>query len=181
MTELDAGRLVGLLAEPARRAVVAALVLGHHDTAAIRSATALEVRPVAEALHRLQESGLVVGDEDGHWFLVEEAFSRAAAAAAPAVADEHEDSPESAARVLRAFVQDGRLVQIPSARNKRLVVLDLLAQEFEPGGRYGERQVNAILARWHPDVAALRRYLVDEGFLDRAGGEYWRSGGTVED
>ena len=23
------------------------------------------------------------------------------------------------------------------------------------------------------------RYLVDEGFLDRAAGEYWRAGGTV--
>jgi hypothetical protein len=27
-------------------------------------------------------------------------------------------------------------------------------------------------------VASLRRYLVDEGFLERAKGEYWRSGGT---
>jgi len=32
----------------------------------------------------------------------------------------------------------------------------------------------------HPDHAALRRYLVDEGFLERAGGIYWRTGGTVE-
>jgi hypothetical protein len=32
----------------------------------------------------------------------------------------------------------------------------------------------------HPDYAALRRYLVDAGFLDRAGGEYWRSGGTID-
>jgi hypothetical protein len=25
----------------------------------------------------------------------------------------------------------------------------------------------------------LRRYLVDEEFLTRAGGQYWRTGGTV--
>jgi hypothetical protein len=36
-----------------------------------------------------------------------------------------------------------------------------------------------MLARRHPDTATLRRYLVDEGLLDRAGGEYWRIGGTV--
>ena len=30
--------------------------------------------------------------------------------------------------------------------------------------------VDAVLR--HPDVAALRRYLVDEGFMDRAGGIY---------
>ena len=62
---------------------------------------------------------------------------------------------------------------------KRLVILDLLAQEFEPGRRYSEPMVNLMLGKWHADTAALRRYLVDEGFLDREAGEYWRSGGTV--
>jgi hypothetical protein len=71
------------------------------------------------------------------------------------------------------------LLGIPTVRHKRLVVLDLLAQEFEPGRRYPERTVNLMLGRWHDDTAALRRHLVDEGFLDRAQGEYWRSGGTV--
>jgi hypothetical protein len=32
----------------------------------------------------------------------------------------------------------------------------------------------------HPDTAALRRYLVDEGILDREHGEYWRAGGTFD-
>ena len=39
--------------------------------------------------------------------------------------------------------------------------------------------VNLKLGLWHADTASLRRYLVDEGFLDRADGVYWRSGGTV--
>ena len=84
--------------------------------------------------------------------------------------------------MLRAFIRNGRLLQIPTVRSKRLIVLDVLAQEFEPGRRYTERQVNAVLRRWHDDVAALRRYLVDEGFLDREpdGSAYWRSGGSVE-
>jgi len=37
-----------------------------------------------------------------------------------------------------------------------------------------------VLRAFWPDYAALRRYLVDEGFLDRADGVYWRAGGTVE-
>ncbi len=45
--------------------------------------------------------------------------------------------------------------------------------------RYAEREVNAIIQRRHDDAATLRRYLVDEGLLDRAAGEYWRIGGTV--
>ena len=83
--------------------------------------------------------------------------------------------------VLRAFVApDGSLKSIPTKIRKRLVILDHVAQEFEPGERYDETSVNNLLRPFHSDVAALRRYLVEEGFLDRADGVYWRSGGTVE-
>ena len=83
--------------------------------------------------------------------------------------------------VLRAFLaEDGSLKSIPTKIRKRLVVLDHVAQEFEPGERYDETAVNNRLRAYHPDVAALRRYLVEEGFLDRAEGLYWRSGGTVD-
>jgi hypothetical protein len=84
------------------------------------------------------------------------------------------------AKILRAFVKDGRLVSIPTKHGKRQAVLNWLAQEFEPGRRYSEAMVNLIIGQHHADTAALRRYLVDDGYLDRANGEYWRSGGTVE-
>jgi hypothetical protein len=82
--------------------------------------------------------------------------------------------------VLRTFVApDGSLERLPARRAKRLVVLDHLAQLFEPGERYSEAEVNRRLRAAHDDVAALRRSLVDEGFLSREGGMYWRSGGSV--
>jgi hypothetical protein len=37
-----------------------------------------------------------------------------------------------------------------------------------------------MLAAVHPDTAALRRYLVDEGIMAREHGEYWRAGGTFD-
>lgn len=83
-------------------------------------------------------------------------------------------------RILDTFFRDGRLVLMPTRRAKRLVVLDEVAQLFELGKTYPEHQVNALLAPIHPDVAALRRYLVDEQFLSREGGVYWRSGGSVD-
>ena len=87
----------------------------------------------------------------------------------------------SADRVLAAFLRpDGTLHTLPTKRAKMLVVLDHLAQSFEPGRRYPESEVNAILERFHPDYAALRRYLVDDQFLTREEGVYWRSGGTVD-
>ncbi|GAB3083391.1 hypothetical protein GCM10027215_27940 [Nocardioides zeae] len=74
---------------------------------------------------------------------------------------------------------DGALHTIPTKRRKQLVVLDHVAQAFELGVVYPEVDVNAVLRRFHPDVAALRRYLVDDGFLTREANQYWRSGGTV--
>jgi hypothetical protein len=82
--------------------------------------------------------------------------------------------------VIERFMPNGRLEQMPAKRSRRLVVLDQVARMFEPGHRYPEREVNDVLRTVWPDHAALRRYLVDEGFLDRADGVYWRAGGTVE-
>ena len=84
-------------------------------------------------------------------------------------------------RVLQNFLSpDGRLTTIPSKHSKLMVVLDHLAQQFEPGKTYPEVEVNERLARFHPDYAALRRYLVENGFLAREDSVYWRSGGTFD-
>jgi hypothetical protein len=178
---VDAAAIVGLLADDRRRRVVAALVLGAATVDEVRMATGLGTRAVATALARLVDAELVVRGDDGTHVLLAEAFRAAAIAAAPERddADPTGDVPEDTAKVLRTFFRGGRLTSIPTQHSKKLVVLDRLAQEFDVGTRYQERQVNAILRRFHDDVAALRRYLVDEGFLDRARGEYWRSGGTV--
>jgi hypothetical protein len=83
--------------------------------------------------------------------------------------------------VLRSFfTPDGRLHTMPAKRGKRLVVLDHIAQSFEPGRTYPERDVNRLLERFHTDYASLRRFLVDEDFLTREQNIYWRSGGTVD-
>ncbi|MEV4999639.1 DUF2087 domain-containing protein [Nocardioides sp. LML1-1-1.1] len=80
----------------------------------------------------------------------------------------------------RFFTPEGRLLDLPTRHLKRRVVLDRIAQRFEPGRRYDWREVDAILKEIHPDHAALRRYLVDDGFLTREDDVYWRSGGTFE-
>ena len=84
-------------------------------------------------------------------------------------------------KVLGHFLTgDGRLHTIPSKHTKLLVVLDHLAQHFEPGQTYPEQTVNDVLSNFHPDYAALRRYLVENQFLTREDGIYWRSGGTFD-
>jgi hypothetical protein len=177
----DAATIVGLLADDDRRRVSAALVLGESTLEEVREATGLTSRRAATALARLVSGDLVVRSDRGDHVLVGEAFRLAAMAAAPVRPgpDPTDDMPEDDARIRRRYFRGGRLTQIPSQLSRRRVVLDRLAQEFDVGSRYSERQVNAILGRFHEDVASLRRFLVDEGFLDRAAGEYWRSGGSV--
>ena len=133
---MDAATIVGLLADPTRLKVVAALALGAGTIEDVAQAAGLPVKDVALAARRLARNGLVR--------------------------------------------RDGRLTSIPAQYTKRRVVLEHLVRVFEPGVRYPEREVNALLAVWHPDVAALRRYLVDEGLLSRAAGVYWRTGGYVD-
>lgn len=80
---------------------------------------------------------------------------------------------------LQVFLGDGMIETMPARQSRLRLLLDQIAQAFEPGIRYSEQNVSEFLGSLHPDYAALRRYLVDEEFLSRSGGQYWRSGGTV--
>jgi hypothetical protein len=96
-------------------------------------------------------------------------------APAPAVPAQAPGDPFEA-KVLRSFFRDGRLVSIPAQdRKKRVVLRHLLELCFPEDRAYLEKEVNQRLALFHPDVAALRRYLVDIGLMTRASGEYRRS------
>ena len=73
-----------------------------------------------------------------------------------------------------AFVRDGRLTALPRKRPLLLAACAFLAERFERDRLYDEAEVNAILAADAPDPATLRRLLVDEGYLGRRSGAYWR-------
>jgi hypothetical protein len=92
------------------------------------------------------------------------------------------DGPWSATErdVLARFFRGSRLVEIPASASKRAIVLERLVQEFEPGLRYEEQDVNRMLTVFHPDYASLRRHMVNLGLLSRADGVYWRTGGRYE-
>lgn len=181
MSSDDAAGLLGLLADERRLKVVAALVLGAETRAEVAERAGLPARAVGQALARLAK-GELVEEVDGRYRLLSARFRAAgrAAAEANAVPDEEFDAPADAAKVLRRFVKDGRLTSIPTSHGKRLVVLDWLAQRFEPGEIYPERAVNLTIGKVHSDYATLRRYLVDDGFLERRDGFYWRAGGSFD-
>lgn len=132
---------------------------------------------VSHHLAALTEAGLMTAQRDGHHRL----FRANAAAlevtlsalvqgqvAVPPPADPYD------ARVLRAFLKDGKLSGIPAQRKKRDVILRYLASLFEVGRQFPESEVNTVLGECHPDFFTLRRELVGAGLLQREKGVYWR-------
>lgn len=157
---------------------------------AVRPSTADELavdadvtrREVLEALAPLAEAGIVARDGD-RYRLVREALrdlARDLPRPQPPAEAVFFGMTEDEGEVLARFFRGRRLVEIPMSRGKRRVVLQRLALEFEPGVYYDEAEVNDILGEFHADHAALRRHLVDEEFLKRSEGRYWRVGGRVD-
>lgn len=177
---LTATEFLRIALDPHRLAVIGLAASGplNLDDAAHR--LGITIGQVRRAVSRLVEVGLLGAD-----LALDHSVLRALAATLP---DEEPVSPlvlegpwtEDERDVLGRFFVGTRLNEIPAQNARRRVVLERLAQEFEVGLRYSEKEINSMLQVFHPDYAALRRYMVDEGFLSRADGSYWRSGGRVE-
>jgi len=153
--------LVSALADPDRLRLFARICLAPEGLPA-------DTAPRA-AVRRLVTAGLVTED-GGHLHAVPAAFRDALA------------TPRSTDPV-DALFRDGRLVAIPRPGPRRRALLTRLADRFEPGRVYTEREVRATLTAVHDDHALLRRALVDEGLLERSadGRSYGRpAGGRVQ-
>jgi hypothetical protein len=171
------------LADPDRLRIAGTLAAGEAPDTALAETLDLPLRRVRRHLTRLADAGIARLQPDRRTYRLDTETLRWAAeqvgpprdaGIALGAANEDEET------VLRAFFRDGQLTEIPTKASKRRIVLERVALEFEPGVRYDEREVNAIVGAFFTDHASLRRYLVDEGFLDREAGTYWRAGGRVD-
>ncbi len=60
-------------------------------------------------------------------------------------------------------------LKIFSAKEKnKVVILSKIAEQFEQGRQYSEKEVNTILKSIYDDSTTIRRYLIMYGFMDRA-------------
>jgi hypothetical protein len=199
---VDAQLLAALraLVDPTRIRIVARLAARPADAETLASDLRLSVTAVNRNLDHLVLAGLVERraeppgtlavrlDRVGELGRALAALDREAsgAGAGPEGAWPHEgesladtlarlDPSPDEARTLRAHLVDGRLATIPAQEKKRQIVLRfLLERVFTEDRDYPEKEVNQRLALFHADVASLRRYLVDHGYVERAGGVYRR-------
>jgi hypothetical protein len=174
MDQSSSATLIGLLADEERLRVVSAIALGASTVDQAAVAAGLDTAAVQTMLPRLVSAGLVE-QRDGLHVSLE--TLRAAARNRPVRERELPGATLDQQRVLRNFVEGGRLRRLPARRGQLRVVLEYVAGRcFEADTRYPEAEVNERLKSLHDDHAALRRYLVDEGFLERKAGVYSRPG-----
>ena len=167
---------VKAMASAERLRVIGALVRGNATQKQIAEQLHVPVRDVFQHLAFLSHVG-VVREEEGVYELDEKAVEALARGQFEGTQPEYTDQPEDARKVLKAYLNaDGTLKQIPMDKKKLLVILTFVVDVFEYDATYTEKEVNTILRRFNPDTAALRRYLVDHGFMAREsdGSKYWR-------
>ncbi len=72
------------------------------------------------------------------------------------------------------FNPDGTLISIPVKSAKKIAVLLHIARDLSPTTKYPEKELNAIIAKYHDDTAAIRRHMIEYGILERdSESAYW--------
>ena len=138
---------------------------------------------VSHHLSRLSKTGLVAARTESYYNIYHlntgrlESLSKEllAGETLPAVtADINLDAYDQ--KVVRNYTnEDGTLKSIPNQMKKLLAVLRYVAKDFKVGVVYSEKEVNAMLEKYHEDYAQLRRELVEFKLMARqgGGGSYW--------
>ena len=68
------------------------------------------------------------------------------------------------------------LKNFSSKEKKKVVILAKIAEQFEKGRMYDEKEVNDVLKAIFDDHTTIRRYLIGYGFMERTrdGTKYWK-------
>jgi hypothetical protein len=167
LADADRLRIIGLLTQRSARLTEIVEILGFHPA------------DTQHHLYKLLQSG-VVRLTEGIYELDDKALEKLARQQFQGERRAYTPKPDlenNRRRVLAAHLNpDGTIKTIPLQPIKRQVILDYLINAFTVGINYSEKEVNMILAHFHPDTSALRRYLIDNGMLERErdGSRYWR-------
>jgi hypothetical protein len=167
--------VLGRLADERRLRALAAVALGATRVADVAERADLSAEDAARALAHLVGAGILRQDESGLHVDLRTFAEAARAASPPRSRPVLEGATPAQEEVARNFVDaEGRLRALPARQGKRRLVLEWVASGFEPGRSYSEREVNGLLLAVFDDVASLRRFLVDDGLLEREAGVYRR-------
>ena len=181
MTQEKAQKLFKCLSDTSRLRIIQSLTQGDMYTELL--AERLELTPPTVSFHmkKLEDAGLVVSRKEQYYTVyslnrdILKKTIYEVAASEPEQIDEQQKREEVyRQKVIRAFFEYGRLRAIPVQRKKKLICYELIAEYFEPGRVYEEKEVNAIISPIYGDYCTIRRDMISEGIFRRDGTRYVR-------
>lgn len=169
---------VKAMSNPDRLRIIGLLSQGSATRAEIAAHLNLSAKDSLNHLAFLEYVGAVTLSDDIFTLNEDnlEALARANLAKAHPSFTPPDNLDQKSKKALKAYLNpDGSIRQIPAAP-KLQIILNYLIQFFEFNTNYTEKEVNAIIRRFHEDTAGLRRDLVDANMLNRIsdGSRYWR-------
>ncbi len=171
----DAKELMKILSDDTRLAIVNILYRSDSYVELIASKLGITEATVCYHLKKMEQAGLVSCSRSQFYIIyslnkeilgkrLDELIIQPNAA---------EDSEEKyRLSVIKAFFKNGRLVKIPVQQKKRLIVLEEIADHFERGRSYDEKEVSEKLKEFHEDYCYLRRSMIEFGIMERENGIY---------
>jgi predicted transcriptional regulator len=170
-----------VMADEKRLQIIGLLARQSYSVEELATILDLSSATVSHHLARLVQTGLIAARADQHYHVYSLQLQALRDMAQQILSQEklqetagNLDLDAYDRKILRDYVIDGRLKQIPTQRKKRDVILRHLVAGFELDRRYTEREVNDIIRAFHDDYATLRRELVDGRWMARDHEIYWR-------
>jgi predicted transcriptional regulator len=170
-----------VLADEKRLQIIGLLARQDYSVEELAAILDLSSATVSHHLNRLVRAGMVKAKADQHYHIYSLELQALRDKAQQILSDaklqetaEELDLDAYDRKVLRDYMEEGRLRSIPHQWKKRQVILRYLVKQFEWDRRYPEREVNEIISLTHNDFATLRRELIDNRLMAREREVYWR-------
>ncbi len=181
MTELEAIAFFKCLADKSRLQILKSLAMEDMYVERLAERLGLSAPTVSFHLKKLADAGLVTSCKSQYYTMYSINRNRFETSIMDILREESDEAELQARReseyrqkVLDTFFEYGKLKAIPAQRKKERIVLEHIAEAFEYGRTYTEREVNIIIADFHDDFCTIRRDMIGEKLLERNAQTYWR-------
>lgn len=95
---------------------------------------------------------------------------------ATTIDDRYNITDKERKNIIKNYIDEsGALKTFPAKEKKKIIVLSEIVKHFSKEKKYSEKEINRILQRVYEDYAAIRRALIEYGFIERTNdcSSYW--------
>ena len=181
MTQEKALKIFKSLSDMSRLRIIQSLKQGDMYTELLAERLNLTPSTVSFHMKKLEDAGLVISRKEQYYTvyslnrdMLEKTLSEVAASEPEQIDEQQKREEVYRQKVISAFFEYDRLRSIPVQRKKKLICYERIAERFEPGRVYEEKEVNAIISPVFEDYCTIRRDMISEGIFRRDGSRYVR-------